>query len=73
MPHWVYVLGRKFAATVLDPNFKLLNDWPYWNQHAIEGRCYYADWHDGLQLWLLRTRVTMTVIAGSMKKTRSHG
>ena len=44
MPHWVYPLGRKFASALVDPKFKLIIDWPYWNRRQVQGYCYYAEW-----------------------------
>src|SRR5581483_5252306 len=46
MPHWVYLLGRKFATALTDPKFQVLSDWPYWNRRDIEGHCYYANWNE---------------------------
>ena len=39
---WVHLLGRKFADALIDPEFDLLLDWPYWNRLGRQGHCYYA-------------------------------
>lgn len=43
MPHWVYLLGRKFGSVVADPSFEIIVDWPYWNGRQVEGRYYYGE------------------------------
>jgi hypothetical protein len=45
MPHWVYLLGRKFVTAFTDAKFQPLTDWLYWNRRNIEGHCYYAHWN----------------------------
>ena len=39
---WVHLLGRKFAKVLIDPEFTLLEDWPYWNRFGQQGHSYYG-------------------------------
>lgn len=72
MPHWVYLLGRRFSGVVADPSFEIIVDWPYWNRRQVQGHCYYGHW-SGRKFCLSQSRQSGPDCMSRIAKVLSNG